>query len=159
MNIMFSRLKPTDLVAIIALVGMIVLKFTGVNGVVDISLTSIVFAYFGKRVVYDEFVKSVPDKGKVGTVESRVRKVAGSMGVDPDLAISVARCESGLDPQAVGVNKDGSKDRGLFQWNNKWHPEVTNEIAFNIEKATEEFCKAVKQGKLGWWDSSKKCWK
>ncbi len=101
----------------------------------------------------------MPDKGKVGTVESRVRKVAGSMGVDPDLAISVARCESGLDPQAVGVNKDGSKDRGLFQWNNKWHPEVTNEIAFDVEKATEEFCKAVKQGKLSWWDSSKKCWK
>ena len=159
MNVMFSRLKPTDVVAVIALIGMIVLKFTGVNGVVDITLTSVVFAYFGKRVVYDELVKSVPDKGKVGTIESRVRGVARDMGVDSDLTVRVMVCESGADPQAVNVNKDGSKDRGLFQWNNKWHPDITDEIAFDVEKSTKEFCKAVKAGKLSWWDSSKSCWK
>ncbi|GIW70274.1 MAG: hypothetical protein KatS3mg101_1021 [Patescibacteria group bacterium] len=35
-----------------------------------------------------------------------------------------------LDPYAVNVNKDGSRDRGIFQINNKYHP-LTDDEAFN----------------------------
>lgn len=93
-----------------------------------------------------------------GTTEALIRRIAKDAGVDPDLAVRVAECESGLDSKAVHINPDGSKDRGLFQINDKWHPNVSDEAAFNPITATQFFCRAVKGGNLKWWDLSKKCW-
>ncbi|GAH79712.1 unnamed protein product, partial [marine sediment metagenome] len=77
---------------------------------------------------------------------------------DPALAIKIARCESGWRPLALRMNVTGSIDRGLFQWNDYYHPEILNDCAFNIECSTRAFCKAVKAGNLYWWDASKHCW-
>jgi hypothetical protein len=93
-----------------------------------------------------------------GVVEQIIRKVAKEQGVDPDLAVRVAKCESGLNDKAKHVNTDGSIDRGLFQINNKYHPEVLDEEAFNPVLATEFFCKAFKEGNLSWWSATKTCW-
>jgi len=87
-----------------------------------------------------------------------IRTSAKTWGVDTNLAIKVANCESGLDPFAINFNSDGSVDRGLYQWNDKYHPEITDEMAFNYIIATNNFCRAVKQGYLSWWNSSKSCW-
>lgn len=48
-------------------------------------------------------------------------------------AVAVALAESGGDTQAVNVNNDAtrSRDRGLFQINSRWHPEVTDAQAFD----------------------------
>jgi hypothetical protein len=92
------------------------------------------------------------------TNESLIRRIAKEEGVDPDLAVNVAKCESALNEKAVNTNKEGSKDRGLFQINDKYHPEITDVEAFNAEAATRFFCKAVKAGNISWWDASKKCW-
>jgi hypothetical protein len=92
-------------------------------------------------------------------MEQIIRWVAKEEGVDPDLAVRVARCENQkLDPKAVNINKDGSRDRGLFQINSKWHPEITDEQAFDPVFSTRFFCKAVKEGHLDWWDASRSCW-
>lgn len=87
-----------------------------------------------------------------------IRKIAIQEGVDPDLAVRVAKCESNLDHKAVNINKDGSRDRGLFQINDKYHPEVSDEAAFNPITATQFFCKSVKAGHLDWWNATKTCW-
>jgi hypothetical protein len=92
------------------------------------------------------------------TIEEMIRRIAAEEGVDPDLAVRVALCESGLDPKAKNVNKDGTTDRGLYQWNDFWHPQVSDEEAYDPEKATRLFCRAVKKGHLSWWNSSRKCW-
>lgn len=92
------------------------------------------------------------------TIEEMIRRIAKEEKVDPDLAVRVALCESNLDPQAEHINPKGSIDRGLYQWNNYWHPEVSDEVAYNPEKATRLFCKAVKEGHLSWWNASKNCW-
>lgn len=57
---------------------------------------------------------------------------AGSGG-DPSTAAAVALAESGGDPSAVGRNDDqwGSRDRGLWQINDHWHPEVSDGCAFD----------------------------
>jgi len=92
-------------------------------------------------------------------MEQIIRWVAKEEGIDPDLAVRVARCENQkLDPKAVNINKDGSRDRGLFQINDKWHPEVTDEQAFDPVFSTRFFCKAVKEGHLDWWNASRHCW-
>jgi LysM repeat protein len=91
-------------------------------------------------------------------VEKIIREIAERKGVLPDLAVKVARCESGLNQFAVNVNKNGTKDRGVFQWNDYWHPSINDEMAFNVHKATELFCDAVLAGRLSWWSASEKCW-
>lgn len=90
--------------------------------------------------------------------EEIIRRVALEMGVDPELAVRVARCESNLDPKARNVNSPDSIDRGIFQINNKWHPEVSDEQADDVEFSARFFCQAVKDGHLNWWDCSKACW-
>ena len=90
--------------------------------------------------------------------EMLIRKVAREEMVDPDLAVRVAKCESNLDHNAIHINTDGSKDRGLFQINSKYHPEVSDEEAFNPILAAKFFCKAFKEGHLDWWNATKKCW-
>lgn len=155
---MLNKFQPADIIAVLALIGGLILKFFGADGIVNMMIAAVVTAYFGKRVVVDEVIKSLPQKGKFKSVKDRVREVAKNMGVDPDLAIRVAQCESGMDPSAVNRNTDGSLDRGLFQWNDKWHPEITDEIAFDVEKATTSFCEAVNGNNLSWWSASRKCW-
>ena len=58
---------------------------------------------------------------------------AAGQGGDHQTAIAVALAESGGDPAAVGVNNDqwSSHDRGLFQINDHWHPEVSDACAFD----------------------------
>ena len=109
-------------------------------------------------------IKTLAD-GKLGigsqeslSVEQRIRKIAVIKGVDPELAVRVAKCESSLNPNAKNTNTNGSIDRGLFQINNKWHPQVTDEQALDIEFATEFFCEAVKNNCLSWWSATQKCW-
>jgi hypothetical protein len=62
---------------------------------------------------------------------------AAGFGVDLETAIAVVLAESGGDPQAVHVNPDGSRDRGLFQINDKWHPEVNDATAFDPKLAAK----------------------
>jgi hypothetical protein len=92
------------------------------------------------------------------TIEQKIRRISIEELVDPDLACRVAKCESSLNPNATNTNTDGSIDRGLFQINSKWHPEVTADQAFNAEFSTRFFCKAFKEGHLNWWSATKPCW-
>lgn len=81
--------------------------------------------------------------------------------VEPELALAVAKAESGFNPKAVNKNKDRVKstDRGLYQWNDYWHPDITDEMAFDPKIATTLFCNAVKAGKLKtFWSASQKNW-
>lgn len=91
-------------------------------------------------------------------IENTIRTIAKVECVDAELAVAVAKCESGLNPAAVNTNTDGSRDRGLYQINEKYHPEVTDAQAFDIIFSTQFFCKAFKAGHISWWDASKKCW-
>jgi murein DD-endopeptidase MepM/ murein hydrolase activator NlpD len=58
---------------------------------------------------------------------------AAGTGGDPQTATAVALAESAGDPAAVGVNQDQwrSRDRGLWQINDHWHPEVSDACAFD----------------------------
>jgi len=87
-----------------------------------------------------------------------IELIAKQEGIDPSLAVRVAICESNLNPYAVNYNPKNGTDRGLFQWNNLYHPEITDEMAFDPEKSTRLFCQAVKEGHLYWWSSSRQCW-
>lgn len=158
MNQLFNKFLPQDIIAIVIITGGLILKLSGINGVVGQILIMVVIFYFGKKEILDKITEKHLPEAKSETVEETIKRIAKDEGIDPCLTLRVARCESGLNPAAKNINTNGSVDRGLFQWNNRWHPEITDEVAFDIEKSTRAFCRAFKDGHLNWWDASKHCW-
>ncbi len=62
---------------------------------------------------------------------ARVARQAGFTGNGLVWAVAVALAESGGRTDAVGTNVTGSKDRGLWQINNRAHPDVSDAEALN----------------------------
>ena len=91
-------------------------------------------------------------------IKNCIKETAKKYGISEKLALAVAQAESNFDPFAINFNDTDSIDRGLYQWNDKWHPEVTDEMAFNYKISTELFCKAVREGNLYWWNSLRHIW-
>lgn len=158
MRNLLKRFQPIDIIAIFVVVGGLILKFSGADGVVGTILTTVILFYFGKKTLVDSIIERKLPEAKAETVEQIIKRVALGEGVDPGLALRVAKCESGLNPAATNRNANGSLDRGLYQWNDKWHPEITDEIAFDVERATKAFCAAEKAGHLDWWNATRTCW-
>ena len=66
-----------------------------------------------------------------------IEVIAQQEKTDPDLAVRVALCESNFNPDAKNQNPNGTLDRGLFQWNDYYHPEITDRCAFDPECSAE----------------------
>lgn len=64
-------------------------------------------------------------------------------------AVMTAGCESGFNIYFVGVNRNGTYDRGLFALNSEYYKHIDDECAFNPECATRVYAEAVKNGKMG----------
>lgn len=122
-------------------------------------ITAFLAGYAGKSMI-ENLVATNGGKQTTSqnTIIETIKKIAVEEGVDPELAVRVAKCESSLTPTAKNTNADGSIDRGLFQINSKWHPEISDADCSDIILSTQFFCRAVKGGNLSWWDASKKCW-
>lgn len=72
---------------------------------------------------------------------------AGFKGDALSWAIAIALAESGGNTQAVGKNSDGSRDRGLWQFNSRWHPEISDAEAFNPGTAAKAAYRVSSGGK------------
>ncbi len=106
-------------------------------------------------------IENIEESLKWDTVEnikSSIKNIAIEEKIDAELACRVAQCESGLNIKAKRINTSTSIDRGLYQWNNYYHPKITDEMAYNPETACRLFCQAVRNGKLSWWNASRSCW-
>lgn len=100
------------------------------------------------------------ESSSMNTIEEIIRETAVQEGVEPELAIAVAKCEGGINTATAVRHNPGSIDRGIFQWNDKYHPEITDAMAFDPKTATQLFCKAVKAGHLhAYWSASEPNWK
>jgi hypothetical protein len=67
----------------------------------------------------------------------------------------IAICESQMNPNAIG--RINEADRGLFQLNS-YYTKVSNECAFDPKCSSEWTAKAISEGELWRWNSSKSCW-
>lgn len=74
---------------------------------------------------------------------------AGFTGTGLRNAVAVALAESGGRTDAVNVNHDStrSRDRGLWQINSRWHPEVSDAAAFNPESCAKAAYRISSGGK------------
>jgi len=86
-------------------------------------------------------------------VEIEIRKIAREKGFDrEDYLVALANCESTLNPKATHINKpSGSVDRGLFQWNNYYQKQVSDECAYDIRCSTEKAIEKINAGGEGIW--------
>ena len=77
----------------------------------------------------------------------------------PTVFVAIARCESYLDPKAVHLNPDGSKDHGLWQINDRWwEPLFEDADPYNpVENAAMAAAVYAEQG-LDAWAPSRPCW-
>jgi len=92
----------------------------------------------------------------VEDVKQIIAVVANQEGVDPDLMIRIAFCESSFRPFIVGeVNSD---DRGLYQLSRTYHPEVSDEQAFDPWWSARWTANEIKNGNLWEWSASFECW-
>jgi hypothetical protein len=65
--------------------------------------------------------------------------------------LRLAHCESRFNPNAHNVNKNGTEDWGLFQWNLFYHPHLTKEIATNPHEATQLTIDKINAGGINIW--------
>jgi hypothetical protein len=122
-------------------------------------VTAFLAGYSGTSVIQNLILKnSSQAQAAEESVEQIIRKICMEEGVDSELALRVAKCESNLNPSAVHENAPDSIDRGLFQINSKYHPDITPSQAYDPVFSTRFFCKAFKAGNLGWWDATRTCW-
>lgn len=86
---------------------------------------------------------------------------AGWRGDDLVTAIRIVLGESGGNPRARNVNKNGTVDRGLWQLNDRANPTVSPTDAFDPERSTAyAFSVYRKQrgfqpGRSAWWGKTK----
>lgn len=86
------------------------------------------------------------------TMEQRIRRIAGEHDFRwPGYLVRLARCESKMDPTATNSNGKYGTDRGLFQINNKYHPEVSDECAFSVRCATKWTMEMINNGEQHQW--------
>lgn len=72
-------------------------------------------------------------------------------GLDPYEAYNIIQCESRWNDQAINVNaKHKSVDIGLWQINNKFHPDVSVECAADYKCATKEAIRIYKERGNSW---------
>jgi Lysozyme like domain len=71
---------------------------------------------------------------------------AGFTGRGLSIAVAIAFAESSGKTDARLVNADGSIDRGLWQINSRWHPEVTDAMADDPATAAREAFRISKSG-------------
>lgn len=88
--------------------------------------------------------------------EKMVREVCAAEGLTTDLiniVVAVIWAESGMNPNAKNVNKNGSTDWGLCQFNDYWSAaQITPwEALNNPRKAVTLMAREVKAGRIWRW--------
>ena len=81
------------------------------------------------------------------TWQEEIHRMWSKAGIDIEKAEKLIACESSNKRDAVHHNP-GSTDYGLYQINNKYHPEVSKTCALDYLCSTKEFIRIVKQ--KGW---------
>ncbi len=80
-------------------------------------------------------------------MEIKIRELADRENFQwPDYLVKLANCESKLNPNAVNDNGAFGKDRGLFQINSFYHPNISDEQAFDVEFATKWTMNMINKG-------------
>lgn len=92
--------------------------------------------YSDTETILEEQPEDLPNYSSNNSIETEIADV---FGAEHKIAIAIAKAESGLNPRAINRNKDGSKDIGIFQINDRhgWSDEERFNWKTNIRIAKE----------------------
>jgi len=99
-------------------------------------------------------IKQEAELTSTSTVRSYIEAEAEKIGVDPKLATSIVKCESGFVPQQSKIlTKEGTIEEsfGVWQINLPHNPEVSKEQAMDIKWSTAWSLEKLKNGKASLW--------
>ncbi|MBU3926088.1 transglycosylase SLT domain-containing protein [Patescibacteria group bacterium] len=87
------------------------------------------------------------------TLEDMIREKARANNLDEEKIIFIARCESQIEPEAIGDGhlfcartQERVRSRGIWQINSCAHPEIADEQAFNPVLSTNWAIEIFKKG-------------
>ena len=89
-----------------------------------------------------------------GSVEDQIRQIAAEENFQwVDYLVRLADCESKfiVDERHQNSDKYNSIDRGLFQINDYWHPEVSDECCDDVDCSTRWTIDMIKAGQQHQW--------
>jgi len=81
-------------------------------------------------------------------IKDEISITSNKYGVDPKVVDAVVFCESSYNETALG---DGGKSRGLAQIHKDYHPEITDEEAYDPEYAIDFLARNIKEGRGYLW--------
>jgi Lysozyme like domain len=87
-------------------------------------------------------------------IQAYVEGAAKTRGVNPEVAEWIVAHESDHHPEAIG---DGGTSRGLWQINKAWHPEVSDDCAYNVTCSTDWSLERIRAGHVDDWNTWKYC--
>jgi soluble lytic murein transglycosylase-like protein len=120
-----------------------------------VHFTDIMSPLYAKEEVKEAVKEAVKEEAKPEmNIQDKIVHYATLYGVNPDTALRVAKCESGLNPKAENVNGSAT---GLYQfirktWKNYCVGDVYN-ADHNIICFVQHF-----NDHPEWWEASKSCW-
>lgn len=90
------------------------------------------------------------------TVKERIIAIAEKNNFKyTDYLLRLAKCESQFDAKARNDNGDYGMDRGVFQVNNRYHPEVSDAQADDVEFAAQWTMDKINKGQQNLWACDK----
>ncbi len=109
---------------------------------------------YSVEVIKQAQAKAEPENKS--TVKERITAVAEENNFKwPDYLLRLADCESKFDAKARNDNGIYGIDRGVFQINNKYHPEVSDEQADDVEFAAQWTMDKINKGQQNLWACNK----
>lgn len=93
-----------------------------------------------------------PLTGKGEYVEYATKK-AVEANISPSVVLSVIECESQWNERAIG---DGTHSRGLAQIHNLYHPDISDEEAYDARFAIDFLVENIAEGRGNMWTCYRK---
>lgn len=97
----------------------------------------------------DPRVSLIEQAVKEQTVAQTIAGLSRTYGADPNILVALAACESSLNPRAVGGTHQSF--RGLYQWNKRSNPEITDDCAFSVHCSTIATINALQRNEEWRW--------
>src|SRR3990167_697489 len=122
------------------------------------SLDSVVCPYEAeeKAPLSAPTIKSMSTSASDGQIQKQIIAIAKEQNFKwPDYLLKLAYCESRFNPKARNNNGRYGMDRGLFQINNKYHPQITDKQADDVRFATLWTMEKINKGYQHLWSCDK----
>lgn len=110
------------------------------------------FLYCHLNFCKSDIIKEIPINPRIVIQQEAYEAKFG----DLRLLEAIVECESNFDSKAVKINRNGTMDRGLWQWNDYWHSEISDKCAFDQRCSTKEAIKLIKNDGINQWVCYKK---